>query len=151
MWDLGSTPSCGRKPHRRNRGTGLVQAEGPGAGGGVAAQFVDAGGHALAGSRLDAPELQLGLARAGFGIRGVALVPPPLPVDDPVLEDRADGAQPASPDEPERPAVRTGLNLDRLAVHPVHAVPPSARHEVLITWAAREAGRPACRCREEED
>jgi hypothetical protein len=42
-----------------------------------------------------------------------------------VLKDRTYGVQPASPDEPEWPAVVSGPNVDRLTVHPVHALPAS--------------------------
>src|SRR6202011_452150 len=124
----GDGTAVGRALHRAPARDRSVLTHGPDAGGGFPAQFVHPGRHALARSRLDPPELQLGLpglpGLPGFG-PFTAGIPPPLPVDDPVLEDRVDAVRPASPHEPGRPAVGPGLNLDRLAVNPVHAVPPS--------------------------
>ena len=117
-----------------------VLAHGPGGRGGLPAQLVHAGVHARARRRLDPPEFQLGPP----GFAGLAGIPPPFPVGDPVLQDRLDGIAPAPPREPDRPAVRPGVNLDRLAVHPVHAVPPSRRRPQCQPG---EPGRPACRCR----
>src|SRR5205814_6729358 len=75
--------------------------------------------------RLDTPEHQFGLTGSGPGLLGSGGLPPPLPVDDPVLPDGADRIEPAPPDEPDRPAIGPGLDLDRLAVRPAHAEPPS--------------------------
>jgi hypothetical protein len=59
-----------------------------------------------------------GLGLVGAGRRGFGVLPP-LPVDDPVLEDRADGVQSAPPHEPDRAAVVSGLDVHRLVVHRV--------------------------------
>ncbi len=135
MWDLGNTPRVNRVSHPLilrcygcgrgdGRGLGWVrvwsepQAQGPGTGGGVPAQFIYPGCHALTGRCLDPPEFEFRLAWLGPGVS------PPLPVDHPVLQDRADGVQPASPNEPGRPAILPSLNLYRLAVHPIHVLPP---------------------------
>src|SRR5271166_2315372 len=70
-------------------------------------------------------------------VPGLRAVPPGFPADDPVLEDRADGVQPASPDEPGGPAVVPGLNGHRLAVHRAHAA------TVLPAPPRRASRRPA--------
>ena len=115
----GTWSTCGAR--LRLPRSGLVRT--PGAGSRrrwrVPAQFVYPGRHALTGRCLDPPEFEFRLAWLGPGIS------PPFPVDHPVLQDRADGVQPASPHEPGGPAVLPGLNLYRLAVHPVHVLPPA--------------------------
>ena len=78
-----------RGPAPGPRRSARAEAQGPGVGGGVTAQLVDRGRNALTRRGLDPPELQLGPTGFGLGIL------PPLPVDDPVLEDGADGVQPA--------------------------------------------------------
>src|SRR5690348_14951328 len=113
---LPRTPPSRSRCKRRSVG---AEAQGPGVGGGITAQLVDPGRHARARCRLDPPELKLGPAGLGLGIL------PPLPVDDPVLEDGADGVQPALPYEPGRPAVVPGLDAHRLAVHHAHGVFPA--------------------------
>jgi len=125
---------------RREHRLGKTLAQGPGVGSGFPAKLVDPRRHARSRRRLDPPELKLGPHPLTPG-RPLAPFPggpggsPPLPVDDPVLEDRAHGVQPASPHEPGGPAVFPGPDADRLAVHLAHqasrlvSVPASAMIE----------------------
>src|ERR1700745_2612831 len=96
--------------------------QGPGAGGQVAAQLVDARGEALPGRGLYTPEIKLGLLRDRVSL------PPPLAVDRPVLKDRPHRVQPPAPYEPGRPAILAGLDLYRLAIHPAHVLPRLPPH-----------------------
>src|SRR5580704_7222020 len=111
-----------------------MRAQHPGAGGGLPAQLNKGRGHALTWRGLNPPELQLELSRLRRWATGIL---PPLPADDPVLEDRADGVEPAPPYKPGRAAVVSGLDVHRFAVHPA-AVRPA--HDALPARAAR---RPA--------
>ena len=118
-------------------------AQSPGIGGGFPAQFADARRRARPRRGLDPPELQVRLPGLGPGILH------PFPADDPVLQDCVDGVQPGSPDEPGRAAVVPGLNVNGLAVHPVHALPAFCPPQC----SSGRTGQPdhlAGRCRMEE-
>src|SRR3984885_8218106 len=97
-------------------------AQRPAAGGDVPAQLVGARRLATARRRLDPPELELGMR----GDRGG--LPPPVTVDNPVLFPGDNPVHPPPPREPHGTAVFPRLDLDRLAVHPAHALPCTSPH-----------------------
>src|SRR6185437_7620235 len=111
----------------------------PGVGGDVPAELVGAR-RACARRRLNPPELKLGPHGNGCGI------PPPVPVDHPVLLHREDRVQPLPPREPDGAPVFSHLNLNGLAVHPAHTQPcTSARKTTGLPRGVTHPARPAWR------
>ena len=152
VYEHATGPSARQSGDARGRAptSGLVDhsppTQSPGIGGGFPAQFVDARRRAWPRCGLDPPELQVRLPGLGLG--------------DPAHPSRLMTQcsriartvySRLSPHEPGRPAVVPGLNVNWLAVHPVHAAAglPARRsarrvaRSSRITWLAAAGWRKA--------